>query len=68
MQKTTARKSLRLDIRNALAWPSGAKSDTTGISLEQGVSQDQMESVAPALETAIEEIKNYNIRGSLSWD
>ena len=55
--KMTAKAVLRLDIRNALARPKGSEDKQLGISPRQGVSQAQLDSIAPALETAIEEIK-----------
>ena len=51
-----AKANLRLDIRNALARPKDSKDRPLGISPQHGVSQGQLESIAPALETAIEEI------------
>ncbi|NIA07272.1 MAG: glucose-6-phosphate isomerase [Actinobacteria bacterium] len=53
----TAKTALRLDIRNALARPKDSKDKQLGIAPQHGVSQAQLESIAPALETAIEEIK-----------
>ena len=55
--KMTAKATLRLDIRNALAQPKGSKDKQLGISAQQGVSRAQLESMSPALATAIEEIK-----------
>ena len=53
----TTKAALRLDIRNALARPKGSEDTQLGIAPPHGVSQAQLESVAPALVTAIEEIK-----------
>ena len=57
MKKMTAKAALRLDIRNALARSKDSQDNHFGISPQQGVSQAQLESIAPALETAIQEIK-----------
>ena len=54
----TAKAVLRLDIRNALARPKGPNDPQQGISPKHGIEQAQLDSIRPALETAIEEIKN----------
>ena len=53
----TAKAILRLDIRNALARPKGSNDPQCGISPRHGIEQGQLDSIRPALETAVGEIK-----------
>ena len=50
-------KSLKLDIRNALARPAGSNNPKLGISARHGVAKKELAAMVPALETAVEEIR-----------
>ncbi len=49
--------TLRLDISNTLARPKDSKDKKLGISPRHGISRAQLDSIKPALETAVEQIK-----------
>lgn len=53
----TTSRTLRLNIRNALARPKGSSNPKLGISARHGVAKKELAAMVPALETAIEEIR-----------